>query len=238
MITRIFGLWAIIDQELGMLLVRILKAEEGPALAIYDVLTSDSLRRSALNAAAESVFKDREPELEIFSAVVNVAISAGKLRHKLAHWRWGTCAELPDAVLLADPSALNEQTKELLRIRYAPPDAVEKTKRGWEDDLALYSFDKSKILVYTRADLERHLDHLQQAMSVMYWYKAYLHPMHTDELIAELRATHEEIQIPMPDEFTRGTSAEALRRLSNLKLFQEARVRLSRDTNSSPPPQS
>lgn len=97
LVTQIFALWAVVEQEFQILFSRIIGPDEIVADAVYAVLTRDGLQRTALNAAAKAKFGTDS------SAVLAVCKRAGKIRHKLAHWRWGQSPDLPDVLLLADP---------------------------------------------------------------------------------------------------------------------------------------
>ena len=45
-------------------------------------------------------------EMKVFRAVLSVTKSVEKERNKLAHWLWGVDDQLPDKVILVDPSIM------------------------------------------------------------------------------------------------------------------------------------
>ena len=97
LVTEIFANWAQIEHGLSLLLVRVLGAVEGPAIAMYSVLTAQHLQNKALEAAAKSAL---QPEhYQVFLAVISAIESAQSARNRLAHWMWGSCKERPDLLI-------------------------------------------------------------------------------------------------------------------------------------------
>lgn len=220
---QIIARWARIEHELGLLLMRLLGAAEGPALAIYSVLTGQGMQNLALSAAARSVLSDED--FKTFTAVVNVATSAGKKRHKLAHWIWGKCEALPGVLLLADPQSLVETEKVhmLARAKKLPPPSA-RTFESFVKWNKQFGLDGDRILVYRKTDLQRELDDMHEVAVVLFWYRQCIQPTLSDEELTRAGAN--------PNE--EGTSAAALRQLSTLKPFQEALARLEKDKSSNP----
>ena len=219
LVASIFAASASVDHELSLLLVRVLGAEAAPALAIFSVLESQNLQRKALAAAASAHFEKSPSEFEIFSAVISAAECAQADRHRLAHGVWAKSEQLPDALLVVDPKALKDNTTAMKELRRGPgPKADNALKR------VITLFDD--IFVYKIADLERARRDLKEAEGVMSQYNVYLDPPATEEHAAKYGLTV-------------GTSAEALRLLSTLRLFREAldRVR-DKAAKNNPQPQA
>lgn len=91
-----------IETGFARILVSLMGAAPGTGVAMYLSLQADTVRRSVLRAAARHVLSDRDAEL--FEALLAVAKSATKLRHKLAHWTWGATPDVPDGLLICDPA--------------------------------------------------------------------------------------------------------------------------------------
>src|SRR5947208_3209825 len=74
LVTKIFAVWASIEQDLSFLLVRVLGADAAPAIAMHATLTAQHLQNSALQAAARAALpKDK---FEVFQAVMSITESA------------------------------------------------------------------------------------------------------------------------------------------------------------------
>ena len=230
-VTQIFALWAVVEQEFQILFSRIVGPDEVAADTVYSILTSEGLRRTALDAVAKAKFGADSEKFEVFSAVLAVYKRAGKVRHKLAHWRWGISPNLPDALLLADPSNVKLVSLTNTYMRTLEPLDANKRPEKTAQILKHLTFDTSKILVYSPKDLQEGLAEIGQAARALFHLDMYLNPMTTKDRAKELMQA-------MGPEFEGainvGTSAEALRQLSTLSLFQEARARLSQGTNKNP----
>jgi hypothetical protein len=217
LIAYIFAQWATIEAEVGMLLVRILGATAEPARAMYSVLTSQALQMLALNAAAKSALSTEQ--FEVFEAVLSVLETVQKPRNKLAHWIYGQCTDLPNAMLLADPQSL----KEMHTARALIPAllASGKLKRGQSDKA--FGVDRKSVFVYRKSDLERIKRDLTDASAMLVHFRYYLNPIFTTE--AEIAKAGD----------GPGTVSGSLRQLSTLRLFREALDRLRADQKNIPP---
>lgn len=89
LIVKIFALWASVERELRFLMVRVLGADAGPAIAIYETLTAQHLQLGALDAAAKVALSARS--YDVFRAVTVIAKSTQAPRNNLAHLVWGGC---------------------------------------------------------------------------------------------------------------------------------------------------
>jgi hypothetical protein len=238
MAAAIIAVSARIDHELGLLLVQILGANARPALAMFDAIQSDRQQRRLLDAAAKAKFGADTEQYRVFDAVVRLTAAAQSDRHKLAHWIWGYCPELPESLLLADPQALRSRDIERERLLERRADTlgyiltVDDAERKQEDDAInkLYEADPSAILVYGHADLQNALTNLFEAMNALAYYRYFVSPMKVNQLAAPLKPELADLE----------TSDGALRRLNSLRLFREAFRPATgpTDPSSNPPPQS
>jgi hypothetical protein len=87
LVCKVFAIWARIEQQLTVLLVRVLGADYEPALAIYSTLTAQHLQNRALDAAAKATLP--ADDCQIFCAAISVADSA---KHRATNWRIGARA--------------------------------------------------------------------------------------------------------------------------------------------------
>ncbi len=214
-ITKIIGIWSHVEAALQSLMVQILGGKEPAAIAIYSILKSQNLQTLALDAVSDLVFKDGEQH-EILAAVLDVAATAGKIRHRFAHWLWGSTPELPDCLLLADPQSITRRVTLKLRWRIEPYDI----DKEWTSTM-------ERILVYKISDIENDLARVQETAQVMHFYEDYLNP-HNSE--SDVVAINQERKVaghpPLTADAVAGTSAYALVRLSSVKSFQEALERI------------
>lgn len=201
---------SLIDHELGMALGRILKTDAHAALAIYATLQSANIQKGALNAAAKTELNSEQ--YEVFQAMLAATETAQAERHRIAHWLWGTCEELPDAMIAIDPKYLNEKSMEMEQFQRNPF----AKKLDEEDLMKIYKLDYSKILVYNLSDMQRAQRDMNEASMIMFHFRMYLDPPF-NRFPAEFRSQVSEF----------GTSESALLQLSNLRLFREARDRLN-----------
>jgi hypothetical protein len=213
LICTIFAQWALIEKEMQMLLVRVLGADKGPAHAIYDVLTAQHLQTAALTAAARAALT--QDQFEVFSAAIAVANSVQKQRNKLAHWIWARSDQVPNALLLVNPKALNAGETERLKLMsgnapFPKHYSVARQILGVEFD---------EILVYTQQALKRIDRDLGEAFQIMVHLAMYLNPLFTKG------------EVP-PDAM--GTAACELHELSKLGLFQEALSQIRARQKSTP----
>ncbi|MDE2462647.1 MAG: hypothetical protein KGO02_02885 [Alphaproteobacteria bacterium] len=108
-------------------------------MAMYEALSGGEARRAAIMGAASVALP--EEDFLLFQAVDKVLTPSRRVRNKFAHHIWGASTELPNRLLLIDPEALRE---------FEVQKAGEKYGVQPEYD----PFDRSRILVWKRADLE------------------------------------------------------------------------------------
>ena len=221
LVCKIFAVWARIEQQLTVLLVRVLGADYEPALAIYSTLTAQHLQNRALDAAAKATLASED--YYFFSAAISVSESAQAPRNQLAHWSWGACRERPELLTLADPKMLSARDIRVAdRIHLPLPFTYGVDP---EEVVNLIQFDNSKILAYSKGDLERAVRDLETANIVIKNLVDYIDPVVSESLyqhLPEFRRTREQIR------------AEALKKLNEQRLFREALTRLqARGTETS-----
>lgn len=112
LVSNIIAESASIDHEWNLLMARIIGADATVAIAIFDALRG-FMKRQALETAAKTVLT--KAQFRVFMAVVQTASTAQSDRHKIAHGIWGSCPELPDCLLVADPAHLRWQEVERAR---------------------------------------------------------------------------------------------------------------------------
>lgn len=171
LVTQIFALWALLERELGVLLIRLLGAEAVPSHAIFAVLQTQSLQEKAIVAAARSVMPP--DEFAIFSAVMDVVGGVKKTRNKLAHWNWARCEGHPELLLLGDPRRLKQRDE---RIAAFFQGLDESDGVNLLETWTLIQFDEDAFLAYRASDLEREVRDLTEADRLMFLYGIYLDP--------------------------------------------------------------
>jgi hypothetical protein len=218
LVTSIFARWAWIEHQISVILLFILGAEAKPAFAMFDILNTQRLQMSAIQAAAKVALPI--DQFEVFTAAMLVTDIVQKDRNRLAHWIWGTCPELPDRLLLADPDHLRE--KEFLRA-----DVTARRPVGGLDPSEfdrLFEVNPAEVFVYSKTDLERIERDLAQAVGMIAYLRLYLNPPFTEEAAARLKL------LDLPNFCC--TRSQALDGLSKLHLFQEALARAKSTQNT------
>jgi hypothetical protein len=212
------GKWAHVEHLLALLMIRILGANHRPSIAMFTTLTSSNLQMVALKAAGQAGLRD--DDLDHFSASVRVAESAGKQRHKLAHWIWGQSPDLPNALLLADPAHLFENELTMERINslggfFAMAKLIPfpREETSLAEIYRSYAYDETAIFVYRKSDLERIVRDLEEAIFCLFNVNLYLDPYWSER------------------------RDELSRQLSSKRLFREAlfRIREDRQKNQTTP---
>lgn len=84
---------------MGRLLSQFLGAEPGVGMAMYLALSGGEAKRSVLTAAATEALGGNPDDLNLFTLVDLATRPIRKRRNDFAHGIWGTCEELPDALL-------------------------------------------------------------------------------------------------------------------------------------------
>jgi hypothetical protein len=166
LVVSIFALWASIEHSLSLLFVSVLGADAEPAIAMFATLTAQRLQMGALEAAAKAALSP--DDFDVFCAAIRMTDSVQTPRNHLAHWIWGTCEQLPDALLLAEPKAQKDRDRELKL-------AIERTDGpDVREIINLGRYDPATVLVYRRGDLERAKGDLEDAQMVVALLTVYL----------------------------------------------------------------
>lgn len=220
LVTSIFARWAWIEHQLSVILLFILGADAKPAFAMFDILNTQRLQMSATQAAAKAALPT--DQFIVFTAAMLVAEKVQKDRNRLAHGIWGTCPELQDRLLIADPDHLKEREFHRAEVLAKPP--LEGMDRTEFDNL--FRVDPAHVFVYSEADLKRIEMELQEAVGMLVLLRTYLKPPFTEGEAEVLKAKG------VPPDFA-ATRSQALEKLSELRLFREALAR-AKGTKSTP----
>src|SRR5262249_30638566 len=142
--------WAEIETTLGMFLGLLLHANPQSALAMWSSVENRTSQMRMLDAAAESQLP--ADHYDIIAVLQTAYIRpAMKERDKLAHWCWGYSEDLPDALILAEPS-----TKMAHHFR-----AIHIAKSGAGRAVVQVPDDSTSAYVVTEGDLTRTLNRLR-----------------------------------------------------------------------------
>jgi hypothetical protein len=162
--------WAAIEHSLGNILVEILGSHITPGLAMFSVLTSASAQLDTIKAAANVTLQGEA--LDAFHATINVVQSAQKQRNRLVHWLWGQSPQVPNALLLTDPTYIRNKRVEV--DQFHREDARQRVAEMSREEMReLHAFDHTKIYVYRKGDLERinrDLDEARAITGTLIWY--------------------------------------------------------------------
>jgi hypothetical protein len=157
--------YAILETFLASVFVELLGTTPDHAAAIYLALDSQSIKNTALRAVAATTLT--ELEQLYLEALFSVIKSAGKLRHKLAHWAWGFSPDLPNAVLLGDPRALGKFNLGISKFTTTPEHV---------DAVKWLQFPRDSVLVYCKADFEDALKSIRRAIVLTSHFRSALNP--------------------------------------------------------------
>lgn len=222
LVMLIIGHWPFVEQELSLLLPRLLGTEH-LALPVFSFLRSKGLQAEALKAVAEQKFGGNPEDIKTFSAVLGLANRVGKHRHKLVHWRWGVSPQLPEDLLLIDPTDMKRLSlhHQKMNNHDAPPPMPPSIPV--DEWLKQSQLDYDRILVYTRQDLERERDEFVEVCEVLSWYNRHLNPIFSEKQIEERKELARSLGQPWsePVEWTR---EGALARMFKSALFRAARA--------------
>jgi hypothetical protein len=164
-VAQCIAMWAEIEYVLGTTLALILGTEAKAALAMYLSLGARRAQIGALTAAAKYLPTEQE---ELFSAIMLGWVHpAAKQRDRYAHWCWGYTAELPDSLLLIEPT---EKIKNMAAM-LSPSREVK--------------FNRNHVFVVTLTDVEKTLELLTTAKNYAVRMSGFLWERHTPEKRAE-----------------------------------------------------
>jgi hypothetical protein len=211
-IAAIFSYSSLIEYRQSLLLVRILGADAAPALAMFGTLIPQHAQLRALEAAAKAALEERE--YDVFKAAMSVTAAVQTPRNQLAHWIWAFSAQIPDALLLADPAEGKEGDRKFTL-------ALESGETDPEVIGNLNKFDPAHVQVYRENDLERARKDLEQASEVIYLTVVYFDGFFEGRIKK------------LPWTTRSPTRDELFQQLCGHKLFQEAWDRTQPDRKKS-----
>jgi len=156
-IFQVVNTWAVCEHILSHLISRFVKGDFEIVTAMFHALSSSEARRDALFAAAQKALS-RE-DFNLIRATMRAAKPTRDQRNCFVHHIWGYSPEIPDAMVLADPTALSEHildaNRSFLEIwRGKPP-------------RKLVDYDHSKIFVYRENDF---FDAVANAKNAYEWF--------------------------------------------------------------------
>ena len=96
--------WSNVESFMLHMFITMMGGPTDNAAAVYLALDSRSAKSAAINAIAEKTLSAENRRL--LRAILRTIKSNGGARDKLAHWVWGDSPDIPDGLLLADPTKL------------------------------------------------------------------------------------------------------------------------------------
>jgi hypothetical protein len=162
LITHIIATWTEVEAFMASILATILTGHAKAAIAMFYSLSSTTYQFRLVDEAAEAQLN--EQDYELFQAVYEILQNLHVQRNKLAHWRYGICKQLPDALLLAPPSHNAAQHAAMVAARRnkTPPVSI--------------SFDVKSLVVYSKRDIEELLADVTEGFNCAHdlWVVLYL----------------------------------------------------------------
>lgn len=168
LVAEVIARWADIEVNVGSILTFLLHTEASPVMAMLEAIRSSSAQFDMIRAAADAKLID--PELETFQAVLKMAGSAANKRHEIAHHVWAYCEELPDALLLVEPSAYHD-------IFVAVQDIMRNPNSRHADDPRLEP-DNQRTRVYRENDFLEIIAEMKVVAKCTTFLINYLHGQH------------------------------------------------------------
>jgi hypothetical protein len=173
-----------LEAELGRLLSHFLGAEPGVGMAMYLALSGGEAKRSVLNAAASEALDGNPVDLVTFKLVEKATKPIRKRRNEFAHGIWGTCDELPDALLW------HKANDTLLFERRIFETAKKQTVLPLMD---LYRSYYASVLVYRLDELEENANQALEAQ----WAVIYFMDSLSSDRNARTEARKRLLELPM-----------------------------------------
>jgi hypothetical protein len=103
-VMSVLGEWAHIDATFSAILTTFLKADFIVVNAMMEALKSGTSRNAAFLGAAQSGLPERD--FNLVQAVIKASKASRNRRNEFAHHIWAFSDELPDALLLIDPTQI------------------------------------------------------------------------------------------------------------------------------------
>jgi hypothetical protein len=102
-VARCIAQWSEIEIHLGAFLGLLLHANQKAALAMYSSLENRAAQLRLIYGAAEASIPGNQFDV-IAVLIANVLRPVMRERDRFAHWVWGYSDDLPDALLISEPS--------------------------------------------------------------------------------------------------------------------------------------
>jgi hypothetical protein len=134
-------------------------------MAMYAAMGAFQPQMRALDAAAATAFADSDKDL--YDATMFVVRRAAKQRHIFAHNVWATCPELPEALLLVEPSVLWQWVAAVSA--YQLEQLKQPKGAATPMPLSVYQFDNSKVAVYRAEDFQNTIARINRAALYVTW---------------------------------------------------------------------
>ncbi len=106
-VAQIINACSFIEASRAKILAYNLGSDLQVTMAVLRVFRGSDYPKKALKAAAEHALSDEEAT--VLDRIETITKDTFDVRNKLAHWIWGSCDELPDALLLQPPAFDSEQ---------------------------------------------------------------------------------------------------------------------------------
>ena len=209
-VAKIIARASAIEHGAAMFLVHVLHISPEPAFAMFSEVMDGRNRQAMILAAARSALPNHD--FEMLEAIMLVVRAQIDHRNKFAHWLWGTCEQIPDALLLVDPRYLLGHARHLQQMKIESSVVPERV----EELIGAMSFDFDRIYVYRKADFESTIRDFRETMQIVDEFNFILNPdaWKFDEQLAAIKTPF-------------GNQVEKARlRLSRQRLFAEALQRL------------
>lgn len=143
LVMSVIASWAHIDTIVSATLADLMKADFEVLTDMYQSLSGGAAKKSAFLAAARSALP--EWQFILVQAVLKATKPSREQRNDFAHHVWGTCKEVPDALLLVHPASSAASDLFFRSIREGEPPVQ---KPGHHN-----GYDLKRIFVYKDADL-------------------------------------------------------------------------------------
>jgi hypothetical protein len=165
-----------------------------------------------LDAAAKAALDEKE--YDIFKATMSVTTSVQTPRNQLAHWVWAYSTDVPNALLLADPTSGKERDREF--VLALETGVTDPAKIG-----ALNTFDPASVQVYRNGDLQKARKDLEEASQITFLTVVYFDGTFRGRIK------------PLPWSSKSATRDQLFQQLYDLRLFREAWDRIQTDRKKS-----
>ena len=142
-IANIASNWTKLEHTLSLPFTTILAGQEPSAFEAYHELFEINLRHKMYIAAAKrkKLPKELLTEAEILHKKVR---KVGSRRNNVVHGTWAYCDDLPNSLLLCEPSALNRQLDEFFAQFHDRVELADegKVRDSWSFDLSIDDFEE------------------------------------------------------------------------------------------------